>query len=140
MQGYISSLDGKVSAAIDKQRSSQQALNDAIALMKLRQGLSETHFRLTQDYCKPRLDQAACVSSLVSVYDQSADRAITRQGGNLNSLKSQIQALESKGKSDDADMARLQELLKQRQMLYDLLSRIIQMEGQTKKQMIENMR
>src|SRR3974390_3578943 len=64
--------------------------------------------------------------------------ALANQNANLTKIEAQIQALENKGKLSQEDMLKLQELMQQRQMLYDLLSRIIQMEGETKRNMLKN--
>jgi hypothetical protein len=69
------------------------------------------------------------------------DRAINKFSGGLSSMDSQIDAMLSKGGELNAtDQVKLQRLMQKRSELFQLLSQIMQMEHETKKNIIGNIR
>jgi hypothetical protein len=69
------------------------------------------------------------------------DRAINKFSGGLSSMDSQIDSMLSKGGELNAtDQVKLQRLMQKRSELFQLLSQIMQMEHETKKNIIGNIR
>ncbi len=87
---------------------------------------------------------AATASVSTPTVVQGADyteKAINAFGGNLDSLEGQINSLMAKGdKLTETDSIKIQQAMQKRQLLFNLMTQIMQMEHETKKQIINNLR
>ncbi len=93
------------------------------------------------EYAPPPPAEAGGSTSVTSGGSDMADDALNKFGGSLSNLDSEINAAINKGgELNQTEMLKLQQKMQKRNELFQMLSQIMQIQHDTKKGIIQNMR